>query len=100
MGSATSNSYSDAFVRQGWGEAVAEAQRIWLAGNRESAAAAVPAEIGLRTNLIGPPDEIRRRLQEYRDCGISTSRVGPAGETDDARLACLGPVRPGGCGRR
>ena len=49
--------------------------------------------IGLRTNLIGPPDEIRRRLREYRDCGVNTLRVGPMGDTLDQRLAGLGQLQ-------
>ncbi len=92
MGSATSNFYNDAFARQGYADDVAEVQRLWLAGDREGAAARVPMEIGLRTNLIGPPDEIRRRLREYRDCGVNTLRVGPMGESLDDRLAGLGQL--------
>lgn len=90
MGSATSNFYNDAFARQGFADDVADVQRLWLAGDRDAAAARVPVEIGLRTNLIGPPDEIRRRLREYRDCGVDTLRVAPQGDDDDQRLACLG----------
>lgn len=92
MGSSSTNFYNEAFTRQGWGDDVAEVQRLWLAGDREAARDRVPAEIGLRTNLIGPRDEIRRRLREYRDCGVTTLRVGPMGETLDARLAGLGEL--------
>lgn len=92
MGSATSNFYNDAFARQGYADDVAEVQRLWLAGDREAAAERVPVEIGLRTNLIGPPEEIRRRLREYRDCGIDLLRVGPMGDTPDERLAGLGAL--------
>lgn len=86
MGSASTNFYNRAFARQGWGDDVAEVQRLWLEGDREAAAARVPIEIGLRTNLIGPPDEIRRRLREYRDCGVTTLRIGPMGDTLDRSL--------------
>ncbi len=92
MGSASTNFYNDAFARQGWGDAVAEVQRLWLAGDREGAAAAVPTEIGLQQNLIGPPEEIKRRLREYRDCGVTTLRLGPAGDTLDERLDALGQI--------
>jgi F420-dependent oxidoreductase-like protein len=90
MGSATSNFYNNAFARQGWADDVAEVQRLWLAGDRQAAAARVPIEIGLRTNLIGPPDEITRRLREYRDCGVDTIRIGPIGDTLDDQVAGLG----------
>jgi F420-dependent oxidoreductase-like protein len=92
MGSAESNFYNNAFSRQGWGDDVAEVQRLWLAGDREGAANRVPVDIGLRTNLIGPPDEIRRRLREYRDCGVNALRIGPMGDTLDEQLAGLGQL--------
>ena len=90
MGTAKSNFYNEAFNRQGFGDDVAEVQRLWLAGDREAAAARVPIQLGLGTNLIGPPDEIRRRLREYRDCGVNALRVHPMGETLDAQLEGLG----------
>jgi F420-dependent oxidoreductase-like protein len=89
MGSASTNFYNQAFGRQGLGDAVAEVQRLWRAGDRDAARAAVPLEIGLRTNLIGPPDEIRRRLLEYRACGVDELRVNPMGDTLDDQLAGL-----------
>jgi len=79
MGSRASNFYNDAFARQGFGDDVAEVQRLWAAGDREAAAARVPIEIGLGTNLIGPPDVVRDRLRAYRDCGVTTLRVNPTG---------------------
>ena len=92
MGSASSNFYNDAFARQGWGDDVDEVQRLWFAGDRDAAAKRVPAEIGRRTNLIGPPNEIRSRLREYRDCGVTTLRIGPSGDTLDERVANLGQI--------
>lgn len=79
MGSRTSNFYGDAFARQGFGEDVADVQRLWSAGDRAAAAARVPLEIGLGTNLIGPPEVVRDRLRAYRDCGVTTLRVNPIG---------------------
>ena len=90
MGSAKTNFYNEAFARQGFGEDVAEVQRLWLRGDRDAARARVPIEIGLGTNLIGPPDEVRRRLRRYRECGVDTLRVSPAGESLDDQLDCLG----------
>jgi alkanesulfonate monooxygenase SsuD/methylene tetrahydromethanopterin reductase-like flavin-dependent oxidoreductase (luciferase family) len=79
MGSRENNFYNNAFARQGFGEDVAEVQRLWLQSDREAAAARVPIEIGLGTNLIGPPDVVRDRLRAYRDCGVTTLRVNPIG---------------------
>ncbi len=92
MGSARSNFYNNAFARQGWGDDVADVQRLWLSGDRRAAAERVPVEIGLGQNLIGPPAEIKRRLRQYRDCGIDTLRVSPMGDTLDERLDGLGTL--------
>ncbi len=92
MGSGSTNFYNNAFARQGWGDDVAEVQRLWLSGDRDGAAARVPVGIGLGQNLIGPPEEIQRRLRQYRDCGINTLRVGPMGTGLDEQLAGLGQL--------
>ena len=44
----------------------------------------------LKTNLLGTATMVRRRLEAYREAGIATLRVEPAGETLDERLATLG----------
>jgi hypothetical protein len=92
MGSAATNFYNQAFERQGFGDAVAEVQRLWLAGDRDAARRAVPIEIGLHTNLIGPADEVKRRLTQYRDCGIGTLRVNPVGTTLTEQVDGLGQL--------
>ena len=88
MGSPTRNFYLDAFARQGFGDAVREVQRLWLAGDRDEARRHVPIEIGLGTNLVGTDDLVRARLRLYRDAGITTLRVGLSGGVD-AQLADL-----------
>lgn len=90
MGSSSTNFYNQAFERQGFGDAVAEVQRLWLAGDRDAARRAVPSEIGLRTNLVGDDDQIRGRLRQYRDCGVGTLRINPMGDTLSAQLDGLG----------
>jgi alkanesulfonate monooxygenase SsuD/methylene tetrahydromethanopterin reductase-like flavin-dependent oxidoreductase (luciferase family) len=92
MGSGSTNFYNNAFARQGWADDVAEVQRLWLSGDRDAAAARVPIGIGLGQNLIGPPEEIQRRLRQYRDCGINTLRVGPMGAALDEQLTVLGQL--------
>src|SRR4051794_36615832 len=82
MGSSTKNFYNDAFARQGYADDVAEVQRLWASGDREAAATRVPIEIGLGTNLVGPPDMIRDRLVEYERSGVTTLRVGVNGDFD------------------
>ncbi len=92
MGSPKQNFYKNAFERQGWADAAREVQQLWLDGKRDEAADRVPSEIGLKTNLIGTPDMIRERLRAYRDCGVTTIRVGIGGSDLGRRLETLGAL--------
>lgn len=86
MGSSSTNFYNRAFENQGFAEGVAEVQRLWEAGDKEAAGAAVPIEIGLHTNLVGDDAAITERLRKYRDVGVDTLRVGISGDTASDRL--------------
>ena len=86
MGSTSTNFYNQAFTRQGFGEQVDEVQRLWQAGDREAAGAAVPIEIGLRTNMIGDDAAVTERLRRYRDAGVDVLRVGVPGDDHRERL--------------
>jgi len=90
MGSRQHNFYNDAYRRAGYQDAAAEVQRLWLDGRREEAAARVPDELVLKTNLLGTDAMVRRRIRAYRDAGITTLRVEPEGATLDERIDALG----------
>ncbi len=90
MGSRQHNFYNDAYRRAGYEDVALDVQRLWLAGKRDEAAARVPDELVLRTNLLGTEAMVRERLQAYRKAGITTLRVEPLGESLDGRLAALG----------
>jgi F420-dependent oxidoreductase-like protein len=88
MGGKDTNFYNAAFERQGFGDDVRAVQQLWLDGRREEAADRVPIALGRGTNLLGPPDVIRRRVQQYRDAGVTTLQAKLSGSLDD-RLATL-----------
>ena len=92
MGSRQHNFYNDAYRRAGYTDAAVEVQRLWLDGRREDAAARVPDELVLKTNLLGTEAMVRDRIRAYRDAGVTTLRVEPDGGTLDGRLATLGRV--------
>jgi len=89
MGTATANFYNDAYSRQGWAEVAAEVRARWQAGDRDGAAALVTDEMVLATTLIGTEDMVRARLRAWRDAGVDTVRLYPAGDTPTARLNTL-----------
>jgi F420-dependent oxidoreductase-like protein len=80
MGSREQNFYASAFERQGFGDRVREVQDLWLAGRRSQAEDRVPLELGLKTNLLGTPAMVKDRLRLYRDVGIGTIQMKPAGD--------------------
>lgn len=90
MGTASSNFYFDAYRRQGWGERADRVRELWLSGDRTAAADAVDDDMVLGTTLLGTEDGVRERLTAWRDAGVTTVRLYPAGDTLDARLETLG----------
>jgi F420-dependent oxidoreductase-like protein len=90
MGSASTNFYNDAYSRQGWAEVAASVRERWQAGDRDGAASMITDEMVLATTLIGTEDMVRERLRVWRDGGVDTVRLYPAGDTLDAKLTTLG----------
>ncbi|MFF4547740.1 LLM class flavin-dependent oxidoreductase [Streptomyces sp. NPDC001435] len=90
MGSASTNYYNRAYSRQGWSGVAAEVRERWQAGDREGAAGLVTDDMVLATTLIGTEGMVRQRLRVWRDAGVDTVRLYPAGETMEAKLDTLG----------
>ncbi len=90
MGSARTNFYNDAFKRGGWDAVARESQALWVAGKRDEATAAIPTEMVLQANLLGGDAEIQERIRAYRDAGVTTLRLTPAGHDLRSRLDTLG----------
>lgn len=81
MGSASTNFYNSAYSRAGFEDAAKEVQRLWVAGDKEAAVAAVPDEMVLLAYPIGTESMVLDRLRAYRAAGVTTLRLGPHGKT-------------------
>jgi F420-dependent oxidoreductase-like protein len=90
MGSRRHNYYNAAFRRAGYADEAVEVQRLWLDGKRDEAAARVPDELAIKTNLLGTEAMVRDRIRAYRDAGVTTLRLEPEGRTLPERLGTLG----------
>lgn len=66
MGSKGKNFYAEFAKRMGYEEQVENIQTLYLAGEKDQAARAVPLDLIDRTNLIGPPARIRERLSRWK----------------------------------
>ncbi|MDX1734089.1 MAG: LLM class F420-dependent oxidoreductase [Halioglobus sp.] len=67
MGSKGKNFYAEFARRMGYDDEVEQIQNLYLAGDKAQAAAVVPSQLIDSTNLIGPPERIRERLDAWRD---------------------------------
>jgi F420-dependent oxidoreductase-like protein len=90
MGSANTNYYNRAYSRQGWADVAAAVRESWQRGDREGAAGLVTDDMVLATTLIGTEEMVRARLAVWRDAGVNTVRLYPAGDSLAARLRTLG----------
>jgi F420-dependent oxidoreductase-like protein len=89
MGSREKNFYNQLATRYGYGKEAKEIQDLYLSGQRAEAIAAVPDELVDSTNLIGSREEVRDRLEVYKDAGVGTLTVSPRGRDQDERLSVL-----------
>lgn len=79
MGSRDHNFYNQVFQRAGYTELALEVQDLWLKHQREAAAALIPNELVLQTNLIGTPEMVRERLRAHRRAGVTALNVATSG---------------------
>jgi F420-dependent oxidoreductase-like protein len=71
MGARSKNFHNDLMKQQGFPEAAARIQELYLAGRKEEAAAAVPDELCDLRALVGPPERIRERYRAWEDSGAT-----------------------------
>jgi F420-dependent oxidoreductase-like protein len=76
MGARNTNFHANVAIRMGYEAEVEKIQELYLSGNKEGAAAAVPTELIEKLTLIGPKDKIRHDLDAWRDSTITTLLVG------------------------
>lgn len=75
MGSRGKNFYNDLTVRYGFEEAAERIQELYLGGDKDAAADAVPDELIDEVALIGPRNRIAERLDRWTSSRVSTIAV-------------------------
>ena len=84
MGARDKNFYNDYAKRLGFEEAAVKIQDLYLAGRKDEAMAAVPAELIDACHLVGPADRIKERLQRW-------TAAGNKGQVSSMLLGCQDP---------
>ena len=77
MGAKGRNFYNALACRYGFEAEAAAVQDLYLAGEREQAAAAVPDALLEGTNLVGPEGHVRERIAAFAAAGVTTLNVIP-----------------------
>lgn len=72
MGSRSTNFYHELLTRYGYGAEADRIQELYLSGEKDQAAALVPADVVHGVNLIGSRAHVRERLSAYRAAGVTT----------------------------
>ena len=79
MGARDQNFYNTICQKYGYVDEAAEIQDLYLDGKKDEAAAAVPAEMLEKTNLVGPAGYVKERLAAYKEAGVTHLSVNALG---------------------
>jgi F420-dependent oxidoreductase-like protein len=85
MGAKGANFHANVPIRMGYEADVKKIQELYLGGNKQEAAAAVPQELIEQLTLIGPADKIRHDLEAWRESSVTTLLI--AGDPQTLRTA-------------
>ena len=72
MGARNANFYNDLAQRMGWVDEALSMQELFLSGQREEAAAAVPQAWLDQATLVGSASFVAERLAAYRESGVTS----------------------------
>ncbi|QLL07630.1 LLM class F420-dependent oxidoreductase [Mycobacterium vicinigordonae] len=93
MGAKGKNFYHTLATRYGYGPQADRIQELYLAGDKENAAKAVPDELVRDVNLIGSKGFVKERLAAYREAGVTTLNVVPIAGTSRERVQLIETLR-------
>ena len=79
MGARGRNFYNALACRYGYEKEAAEIQDLYLAGQKEAAAALVPSELLEATSLCGPESYVKERVAALAEAGVTHLNVTPVG---------------------
>ena len=85
MGAKGKNFHANVPIRMGYEREVAEIQDLYLAGNKDEAAAQIPFDLIEAMSLIGPREKIADDLTKWRESVVTTLLID--GDRDTLRTA-------------
>lgn len=88
MGSRTTNFHRQAIERMGYRDVCADVHRLYAAGDKPGAAAAIPLELVQDVALAGTPDQVLAQLRRWRESIATRLLI----QTDPRALPALLPL--------
>ncbi|HEY3061854.1 MAG TPA: LLM class F420-dependent oxidoreductase [Chloroflexota bacterium] len=79
MGARGKNFYNELLSRYGYEREMAQIQDLYLTGQKQEAAALVPAELLESLSLIGPASFVKERIAAFKTAGVTVLDVQPIG---------------------
>jgi F420-dependent oxidoreductase-like protein len=89
MGARDKNFYNAICQKYGYAQEAIAIQDLYLDGKKDEAAAAVPADLLEKTNLVGPAGYVKERIAAYREAGVTHLSVNPVGKDPVAAIEQL-----------
>ncbi len=93
MGAKGKNFYHTLATKYGYGEAANRIQELYLAGDKQAAAAAVPDDLVRDVSLIGPESFVKDRIAAMAEAGVTTLNVTPLAENAAGRVKLIEQLR-------
>jgi F420-dependent oxidoreductase-like protein len=93
MGAKGKNFYHTLATRYGYGPQADRIQELYLAGDKEAAAKAVPDELVRDVSLIGTPGFVKERIAAFCEAGVTTLNVAPVAATANERVKLIETLR-------
>ena len=84
MGAKGKNFYHALATSYGYGAEADRIQELYLAGEKEAAAKAVPDDLVRDVSLIGSAGFVKERIAAFREAGVTTLNVVPIAATKNA----------------
>lgn len=85
MGARGANFYNDLACRYGFEPEARLVQDLYLAGDKQAAAAAIPEALLEGTSLIGPESYVKERIAAYKQAGVTILNLTPVGPEPPVR---------------
>ena len=86
MGARDKNFYNQVFRQYGYEEEAETIQKLYLAGRKSEAEAAIPQSYLDATSLIGSEGFVRERIEKLKEMGVTSLNVGYLGTTTEERV--------------